>query len=85
MPLDLRIAVGTAIIAAGYNDVATMECMKQITAWVVSNGFQKAAVIEFFTGADPFLIAFAMAHEHTVITHQKLNLKSKKVKIPRWM
>ncbi len=65
-------------------DTATLQKYTDIVAWVNSAGFKQAVVAEFLRGADPFLIAYALANGHTVVTHETsvpLNQKNK-VKIP---
>lgn len=66
-----------------HNDEGTMQCMTRVSQWVSRSDFKPQAKAEFLAGADPFLIAYAMAHEHTVVTDEVLELGRKnKVKIP---
>lgn len=64
-------------------DAAAHEAAKEVIEYAQSNGFTDAAKVEFLRGADPFLIAYAKAHGHIVVTHETLE-KSRlsKVKIP---
>lgn len=65
-------------------DAMTLASYQQITTWVYSANFQQYAIPEFFRGADPFLIAHALAHGHTVVTHERLanTGQRNKIKIP---
>ena len=58
------------------SDVNTIACFSRVLAWVQSRQTEQghqfygnAIQNEFFAGgADPYLIAYAMAHGHTVVT-----------------
>ncbi len=64
-------------------DVDTMKSYTQIVNWVNSAAFTAKAKSKFMAGADPFLIAYALAHGHAVITDEIHEPKRKnKVKIP---
>jgi hypothetical protein len=55
----------------------------RVNAWVQGAGFKPSAVRTFFKGADPFLIAYALAHGHTVVTDEvEIPGERKHVKIP---
>jgi hypothetical protein len=61
----------------------TLKEMGPVSNWVQSQDFTEAAKREFFVGADPFLIAHALAHGHTVATHEvHVEGERRKVKIP---
>jgi len=63
-------------------DASTSASMKKVSAWIAKH-FQAAAVTKFLAGADPFLIACAMAHGYTVVSEEVFFQHSaKKVKIP---
>jgi hypothetical protein len=49
------------------NEAQTFESMKLLTTWVAEN-YTDAAQAKFLGGADFYLIAFAHAHKHTVVT-----------------
>lgn len=58
-------------------------CLKVLSKWVLARPYTRAAVDKFLRSADLHVIAFAMAHNHTVVTHEKSEPNSKKsVKIP---
>jgi len=61
-------------------DNKTYESSKLLSGWVEQN-YKQAAQAEFFAAADFFLVAFAHAHNHTVVTHEAYALGFR-VKIP---
>jgi hypothetical protein len=58
--------------------------LARVMAWVEDQSrFKRSAKDLFGTGADMFLIAYALAHAHIIVTHELPAPKSKtKVKIP---
>lgn len=66
-----------------FDQVATDQ-IAEVTTWVAQQTrFKPAAVAAFFTGQDLYLIAYAIAHEHVIITHETSAPASQtKVKIP---
>ena len=64
-------------------DDQTNQAMAAVATWVQSRNFTDNAKREFFSCADPFLIAHAMAHGQTVATHEvHVEGERRKVKIP---
>ncbi|GED86019.1 DUF4411 family protein [Streptomyces sp. 6-11-2] len=60
-------------------DSATTAHFGRITAWAQSRGYTAAALTEFLTNtADFFLVAYAIAHGHTLVTHEQPRPESKK-------
>ena len=65
-------------------DSPTLLKYAEIAVWVTGADFKAQAKPDFLNVADPFLIAYALAHGHTVVTHELYanpNQKNK-VKIP---
>ncbi len=60
---------------------ASIDAYKKIVVWVNANYVQAEQSI-FLAGADPFLIAYALAHNFTVVTLERGGQGAKKVKIP---
>lgn len=57
--------------------------MQHLAAWARSGRFTPAAADEFLRVADFELVAFAHAHNHTVVTHERPNpLAKKRIMIP---
>lgn len=65
-------------------DELTTRHLPQLVAWVQHEArFRDNARAAFFASADIYLIAYAMAHGHVVVTREKSEPESKKkVKIP---
>ena len=53
-----------------------------VSAWVTSQNYDPAAVNTFMQVADYYLVAYALANGHTVVTHEKVSPSAKKIKIP---
>lgn len=63
-------------------DAAMLPSLGIVSAWATSQRYEPAAVNTFLQIADYYLVAYALAHEHTVVTHEKASPLSKKIKIP---
>ncbi|MFN8565705.1 MAG: DUF4411 family protein [Anaerolineae bacterium] len=64
-------------------DNATLVEYARIITWVNAQNYTNPAKRRFAAGADPFLIAFALAHGHIIVTHETHEpLRRNKVKIP---
>lgn len=59
-------------------DDATVQAMVQIANWVKDQNYTQSAVDEFLSVADFYLVAFAAAHGHTVLTHEQPSPGAKK-------
>ena len=76
-------AVGSAAGLFAVPDAATITQMKRVAEWVMRQPYDEKSRAKFFSKADPFLIAHALAHGHTVITHEtRVPESSRKVKVP---
>lgn len=66
------------------NDAAVFECYAQLVTWVQDQEqFTDAAKADFASGADGWLVAYAMARERVVVTHEVPSADIKrKVPIP---
>jgi len=53
-----------------------------VSAWVANQRYEPAAVSTFLQVADYYLVAHALAHGHTVVTHEKPQPLARKIKIP---
>lgn len=67
-------------------DTLAAQAMRRVSDWVQAGDFKDEAKRRFLAGADPYLIAYALAHGHTVVTHEVSNAgnatQRNKVKIP---
>ena len=56
--------------------------MEKVSVWATSQNYDAAAVNTFFQVADYYLVAFAEAHNHSIVTHEIATPSQKKIKIP---
>jgi hypothetical protein len=63
-------------------DARTLPALAAVSQWVTGQGYEPAAVNTFLQVADYYLIAHALAHGHTVVTHEVPAQTTRKVKIP---
>ena len=64
-------------------DNPAVQAMRQVSSWVQSADYQDHAKRAFLSSADPFLVAYGLAHGHTVVTHEvHVEGERRKVKIP---
>jgi len=65
-------------------DQPATDCIGKIAVWVANQRrFTTQAIDKFYNGADMYLIAYALAHGHTVVTHEQPAPNSKNsIKIP---
>lgn len=64
-------------------DNAALEAMPRVVRWVQNVDYKDHAKRSFLGSADPFLIAYALAHGHTVVTHEvHVEGERRRVKIP---
>jgi hypothetical protein len=63
-------------------DAAILPALGTVSAWATGQSYEPAAVNTFLQVADYYLVAYALAHRHTVVTHEKASPSTKKIKIP---
>ena len=63
-------------------DPVVLPALASVSAWATSQGYEPAAVNTFLQVADYYLVAHALAHKHTVVTHEIASSSTKKIKIP---
>jgi hypothetical protein len=63
-------------------DAAILPALSKVSAWATSQQYEPAAVSTFLQKADNYLVAHALAHAHTVVTHERASTSTKKIKIP---
>lgn len=56
--------------------------LAKVSTWATSASYEPAAVNTFLQVADYYLVAQALAHGHTVVTHEVPAASTKKIKIP---
>ena len=63
-------------------DAEILPALASVSTWVTSQNYEPAAVNTFLQLADYYIVAHALAHNHTVVTHEIIAATVKKVKIP---
>ena len=61
---------------------AMLQVLGQVSTWATSQSYEPGAVNGFLQVADYYLVAFALAHGHTVVTHEVASNSPKRIKIP---
>lgn len=63
-------------------DAAILPALGAVSTWATGQHYEAAAVNTFLQVADYYLVAHALAHGHTVVTHEVASTSTKKLKIP---
>jgi hypothetical protein len=63
-------------------DPPLLGALAAVSAWATGQHYEAAAVSTFLQIADYYLVAHALAHGHTVVTHEVPAPSIKKIKIP---
>lgn len=63
-------------------DAPTLPALTAVSAWTLGQRNEPAAINTFLQVADYYLVAHALAHGHTVVTHEVPAETVRKIKIP---
>ena len=63
-------------------DAAIVPALAHVSQWATQQSYEPAAVNTFLQVADYYLVAHALAHGFTLVTHEVPSSSTKKVKIP---
>jgi len=63
-------------------DTAMLPALANVSNWATSQNYEPAAVNTFLQVADYYLVAHALAHRQTLVTHEIAANTAKKIKIP---
>ena len=63
-------------------DPTILPALGIVSAWATGQHYEPSAVNTFLQIADYYLVVHALAHGYTVVTHEKANPSTKKIKIP---
>lgn len=63
-------------------DPPIVPALGQVSTWANNQNYDQAAINTFLQVADFYLVAHALAHQHTVVTHEKAAPMAKQIKIP---
>ena len=63
-------------------DDAVLPALRDVSTWANSQRYEPAAISTFLQVADYWLVAYAKAHGHTIVTHEVPADSTRKIKIP---
>jgi len=63
-------------------DAPVLPALATVSSWATAQAYPPAPVSTFLQVADYYLVAHALAHGHTVVTHEVPSPSLKKIKIP---
>ncbi|NPV57889.1 MAG: DUF4411 family protein [Anaerolineae bacterium] len=63
-------------------DATILPALSRVSAWAAMQQYEQAAVNTFLQLADYYLVAHALAHGFTIVTHEIASTSTKKIKIP---
>jgi hypothetical protein len=63
-------------------DPTMLPQLQEVSRWASGAGYEPAAIATFLQVADYYLVASALAHGHTVVTHEVVAHGAKRIKIP---
>jgi uncharacterized protein DUF4411 len=63
-------------------DSAVLPALGTVSAWASGNGYDPGAISTFLQVADYYLVAHALAHADTVVTHEIPSASPRRIKIP---
>ena len=63
-------------------DEALVIALGRLTAWATGQAYEPAGVNTFLQVADSYLVAHALGHGHTVVTHERVSDSRRIIKIP---
>lgn len=63
-------------------DDAVLPALRTVSNWASGQDYEPAAVATFLQVADYWLVAQALAHEYTIVTHEVPADTTRKIKIP---
>lgn len=63
-------------------DATIIPALGTVSTWATSQQYEQAAISTFLQIADYYLVAYAMAHGHTVVTHEVARDSRRRIRIP---
>jgi len=63
-------------------DSAVVPALTKVSTWATSQRYEPSAVATFLQVADYWVVAHALAHEFTIVTHEVPAETARKIKIP---
>jgi hypothetical protein len=63
-------------------DANVFPALAEVSTWATGQRYEPSAVNAFLQVADYYLVAYALAGNHTVVTHEVPSASTRKIKIP---
>ena len=63
-------------------DPTLVPALGKVSAWATSQSYEPAGINTFLQVADYYLVAHALAHQSTIVTHEIASPSTRKIKIP---
>lgn len=63
-------------------DNQVLPALPRVSGWATGQAYEPVAINTFLQVADYWLVAFALAHGHTIVTHEVPADSKRKIKIP---
>jgi hypothetical protein len=63
-------------------DSTILPALGAVSTWATGQRYETAAVNTFLQVADYYLVGHALAHKHTIVTHEIASTSTKRIKIP---
>jgi len=63
-------------------DAYVFPALARVSEWAITQSYEPAAVNTFLQLADYYLVAQALAGEHTIVTHEIPSASTRRIKIP---
>ena len=63
-------------------DDSVLKAFRRVSNWAQTADYEPAAKHTFSNNADYYLVSFALAHKHIVVTHEVPDGSKKRIKIP---
>ncbi|MFA6922126.1 MAG: DUF4411 family protein [Gallionella sp.] len=63
-------------------DELVLPLLSRVSSWATGQNYEPAAINTFLQVADYWLVAYALAHGHTVVTHEVPANSTRRIKIP---
>ena len=82
---DDELAVWAALRGQAFflkPDATMLPALGSVSAWATTQRYEPAAVNTFLLVADYYLVAHAVAHKQTLVTHEVPSTSTEKIKIP---
>jgi hypothetical protein len=63
-------------------DASTFPSLAAVSSWAIGQAYEQSAIATFLQVADYYVVAQALAGQHTVVTHEVPSASTRKIKIP---